>query len=118
MKKVVIDTKFGGFGLSDEGIRMYGELKGLILKVVDADKYSFTEYKYYVDGIEDEDHYFSDDEIDREDPCLIQTVLNLEERSYGQHAILKVVEIPEDVQYWIHEYDGLEHIAEIHRTWR
>ncbi len=117
MKKVVINTRFGGFGLSHEGIKMYGELKGLNLKVADANEYSFTKYKYYIDGIEDDDHYFSDDDIDREDPCLIQTVINLGDLSYGEHAILKVIEIPGDVKYCIHEYDGLEHIAEVHRTW-
>jgi len=35
----------------------------------------------------------------------------------GDHAELKVVEIPDDVEYLIEEYDGLEHIAEAHRTW-
>jgi len=27
------------------------------------------------------------------------------------------VEIPDDVKWHIHEYDGLEHVAEDHRTW-
>jgi hypothetical protein len=31
---------------------------------------------------------------------------------------LEIVEIPDDVEYTIEEYDGLEHIAEKHRTWR
>lgn len=31
---------------------------------------------------------------------------------------LKVVEIPDDVKYIICDYDGKEHIAEQHRTWK
>ena len=114
MKKVVINAKYGGFGLSDDAIVMYGELKGLNLKKV---KNQFGGYNYYIDDIEDEEHYFSHDEVEREDPFLIQTVETLKEKSFGQCALLKVVEIPEDVKYFIQEYDGFEHIAEVHRTW-
>jgi hypothetical protein len=28
-----------------------------------------------------------------------------------------VVEIPDDVNWQVEEYDGMEHIAEKHRTW-
>jgi len=31
---------------------------------------------------------------------------------------LAIVEIPDDVEYTIEEYDGNEHVAEAHRTWR
>jgi hypothetical protein len=32
-------------------------------------------------------------------------------------AELKVVESPDDVEWEIEEYDGIEWIAEVHRTW-
>ena len=35
----------------------------------------------------------------------------------GRFAELKVVEIPDDVEYIIEEYDGIEWIAEKHRIW-
>jgi len=35
----------------------------------------------------------------------------------GKYSHLKVVEIPDDVQYTIEEYDGVEWVAEHHRTW-
>jgi len=39
------------------------------------------------------------------------------DKAKGDHAELKVVEIPDDVNYIVEEYDGLEQIAEQHRTW-
>lgn len=57
------------------------------------------------------------DNITRTDPNLIKIVEDLGEKSFGNHAKLAVVEIPDGVDYEIDEYDGIEHIAEKHRTW-
>jgi hypothetical protein len=54
---------------------------------------------------------------DRSDPDLISIVELFEEKANGKHAKLKIVEIPDDVDYIIEDYDGAEHIAENHRTW-
>lgn len=54
----------------------------------------------------------------REDPLLIQVIEELGSEADGQFAELKIVEIPADVEYEIEEYDGAEHIAEKHQTWR
>jgi hypothetical protein len=117
MRKVVINAKHGGFGLSDEAVEMYGKLKGLNLKKCEAAKYSFFKWNFYIDGIEDDEHYFMYDDIERDDPFLVETVEKLGEKSSGSCAKLKIVEIPNDVEFSIEEYDGLEHIAEKHRTW-
>jgi hypothetical protein len=39
------------------------------------------------------------------------------EASWGDCAELAVVEIPDGINWHIGEYDGIEHIAENHRTW-
>jgi hypothetical protein len=44
-------------------------------------------------------------------------VQELGEAANGQYAKLKVVTIPDDVEWTIEEYDGMEWIAEAHRTW-
>jgi len=53
----------------------------------------------------------------RDDPLLIQVIEELGTRANGPLAKLKIVEIPDGTDYTIISQDGLEHIAEVHRTW-
>ncbi len=96
--KIVINARFGGFSLSEEGQR---------------------EWLLRSESVFDIDDYWSPREIPRDDPLLVEMV----EFYVGEDAVsmgtqdLRVVEIPDDVQWHIEEYDGLEHVAENHRTW-
>ena len=92
-RKVVINTCFGGFSLSEEACEMYAERKGISV---------FDVYVY---------------EINRDDVDLVAVVETLGKNANGDYARLKVVEIPADVVWIIEEYDGAEHVAEVHRTW-
>jgi len=62
-------------------------------------------------------HQHSSHPDDRADPDLVFVVEALGKESWGSYAELKVVEIPDDIEYTIEEYDGIEHVAEQHRTW-
>lgn len=104
MPKIVINTCFGGFGLSRKALDMYCEEKG-----IDPGKWNKT-WEFYED--------FSDRDIERDDPILIRIVEELEEESWGKCAELAIVDIPDGVNWYIDEYDGNEHVAERHRTWR
>ena len=95
MKKIVINKCHGGFGLSNLAMRRYAEIK-------------------YNSGDVNTIHVY---DIRRDDPVLVQVVEELGEKSNDVYSDLKIVEIPEDVDWYIHEYDGLEHVAERHRTW-
>lgn len=53
----------------------------------------------------------------RTDKDLIEVVEKMGEKSYGQCANLEIVEIPDGIDYEIDDYDGMERIAEKHRTW-
>ena len=89
MRKVVINKCFGGFGLSKEALNLLRQ--------------------------ESDSFYWMDDK--RTDSLLVEVVEELGERASGEYAKLKVVELPEDVQWSIRERDGNEWIAENHRTW-
>ena len=56
-------------------------------------------------------------DIARNDPKLVECVEKLGEEANGRYAELKVVEIPDDVNWKIGEYDGLEWVEEVHRRW-
>lgn len=93
--KIVINTRHGGFGLSDEAEMKY---KGIL-------------------GIVDENFYASRS-CPRDCPVLVALVEEMGERANSRYSRLAVVEIPDDVDWYIAEYDGSEHVAEVHRTWR
>jgi hypothetical protein len=110
--KIVINGCPGGFSLSEKAILRYAEIKSINL--VSKDEYGLKHY--YVDFI-DNDNYFSDSDIPRSDPALVQVVEELGHDADGQFANLKIIEVPDSVKWHISEYDGSEHVAENHRTW-
>ena len=93
MTKVVINTCFGGFGLSELAEVIIAERKGI--KVEDV-------------------HYY---DLARDDADLVAVVEELGKKANGMCAALKVVEIPSDIVWFVEEYDGSEHIVEAHRKW-
>jgi hypothetical protein len=93
--KVVINTCYGGFGLSEASLEEYKKRAGIT------------------------DPNFSYWQIPRDNEHLVAMVeegVNLDYLE-GQFAELKIVEVPDDVNWYIEEYDGMEHVAERHRTW-
>lgn len=94
MQRIVINTCFGGFKLSDEAFELYKKAK----------------------KIENEDFY--DWEIPRDDQLLIDVIESLGEDANGFCADLKIIEIPDDVKWQIEQYDGKEWVSEVHRIWR
>jgi hypothetical protein len=113
--KIVINSDFGGFGLSDEAFERYLELKGWEFARVSR---TFGGADYYRAGhIFEDDHYLSYYDIARNDSLLVQVVEELAERANGQYSSLKVVDVPDDVDWQIAEHDGREWVAEKHRTW-
>ncbi len=54
---------------------------------------------------------------ERDDPYLVTVVEELGKGANGSCSSLEVVSIPDDVEWQIEEYDGIEWVAEKHRTW-
>ena len=112
--KIVINSEYGGFGLSDDAIREYFRNKNWTV-VEEKDERGYTHF--YKDAISD-DNYFHEHSVERNDPDLVAVVEKLGKDADAQFSRLKIVEIPDDVDWYVEEYDGLEWVAEAHRTWR
>lgn len=114
--KIVINRGFASFNLSEAAILLYAKKKNLNL--VKDKKNSDSNYcNFYINQIAD-DSFFSVFDIKRDDPALVETVETLGQEANGRYSKLKIIDIPDDVDWCIQEYDGLEWIAEKHRTWR
>lgn len=94
VQRIVINTCHGGFGLSTKALTEYKKLAGIT------------------------DDQFYHDDIDRDDVYLVQVIKDLGTDANGAYAELKIIEVPVDVKWQIEEYDGIEWVAEQHRTWR
>jgi hypothetical protein len=138
--KLAINNCHGGFGLSDAAYKRYAELKGLQLWIEKDKRFSINTHYWTVPpekrppDLSEEWNSLPLDvrtennkahaacqiygkDIPRDDPDLIKTIEELKEKASGRFAKLKVVNIPNDIKWEIEEYDGLEWVAEKHRTW-
>jgi len=89
--KIVINKCWGGYGLSRAAYKFMG---------LEWDGYGYA---------------FSDD---RSNPKLIHCLETIGEAiSSGEHAKLRIVEIPDGIDYYINDYDGMESIHEKHKSW-
>lgn len=139
--KIVINRCFGGFGISEAG---YAKLIEWGVPVKKYTKQTRDESGIYKQMPENEGEIIFDrlltpekerDSLhgpmmrldgrywetwlykQRTHPLLIRVVKELGEAVNGNHAKLKVVEIPDGVEWEIDECHGLEKINEKHRSW-
>jgi hypothetical protein len=114
--KIVINTCYGGFGLSIEALyELY--LKGCPI-VEDVRKQAVGDN--HTDEVIPFNNFlasFSNCHELRGHPDLIEIVEKLGVKANDMQACLKVVEIPDDVEWIITDYDGVETIEEAHRIW-
>ena len=94
MFKVVVNTCYGGFSLSNKALAEYNKRAGT-------------------------DHTYGGRNFERDDKHLVAIVEELGDEADGSCAELTIKELPDDVanKWYVEEYDGWEHIAEEHRTW-
>ena len=133
--KILINTCFGGYNLSHEAMLRYAELKGIAVypestlgglytywlvpesERVNQDNWASMTMKQRKASYKLYEEQTLCSRGFRTDPTMIYVVEELGTKANGRFAKLKLVEIPDGVDYTIEEYDGMEHIAEVHRTW-
>ena len=133
--KILINTCFGGYHLSHEAMLRYAELKGIAVYPENNLGSLYTYWLVPENERVDQSNWPSMSKEEqkassklyeeqtlcsrgfRTDPTMIQVVEELGDKADGRFAELKIVEIPDGMAYTIEEYDGMEHIAEVRRTW-
>jgi hypothetical protein len=99
-RQIVINKCYGGYNLSEQVISLYRASTPHIPKT---------------------DSWFANYDIRRDDPELIRIITEVGLKvSGGSFSNLKIIEIPDDIPedgWEIQEYDGIEWVAEKHRTW-
>ena len=99
-RRILLNTKYGGFNLSGEAANMYREL---------------------TKGVERPADWYISEDVKRDDPILLHVVDTLGlKASSGNLSSLGIAEIPDDVPedgWIIQDYDGVEWVAEKHRKW-
>ena len=97
MNKVVVNTCFGGFGLSQEALALLQE-QGVKMEIYDSEYYP-----------EEEPQLMLGEALKRHDSRLVEVVEKLGKLANTWASDLEVVEIPGN-RYRIEEYDGSEAI--------
>ncbi len=122
MQKIVINTWDSGLFLSDKAFELYLEKKNIkyykVMEEPHSRYYRIPKEEYNkLKRTEKNKNYLSQYDINRADPILIEIIEELGEDADSNWSNLKIVEIPDDVEWEIEEYDGVERVAEKHRTW-
>jgi len=122
--KITINKCYGGFSVNNDVAKLLRE-KGV--------KITF-EGENYPDGsgpkakfIGEETHHLGNEDfgiksdnydIWRSDPRLIEAIEEIgQDKAGGRFSEISIVEIPDDVDWYIDDYDGIESIHENHRSW-
>jgi hypothetical protein len=95
--QVVINTSYSNFAISPDAI-------SLIQKKIKNPKAKSQINAYAFDN-------------DRSNPLLVETVQKLGAKANGLYTTLKIVEIPDDVEWRVDAINGKEVIREKHRIW-
>ena len=139
VQKIVINKCFGGFGLGIEAQKLINKLgcphskiqtekeyfgtselsKGLDIKYYGSSQNAHKQHAEFCEIPFSEGKLICDDHDRQNRNCsvLIKVVKKMGKKSWGKHAELKIVEVPDGVEWEIEEYDGSEWISEKHRIW-
>jgi hypothetical protein len=139
--KVVINKCYGGFGLSPEAVIELYKIGSPLIEKITIEKYTggrekpekyLKQFHKRADGFLEADGLMktlydpkekvilSDnarDDENRSHKDLVDVVEKLGAKADGWAANLKIVEIPDGIEWEIDDYDGIETVQEKHRGW-
>jgi len=127
MREIVINKCYGGYSLSDEALLLLAKKKDPHIELMDPVEYYGTKdwkkerkdrspillQPMYKGKVLVDNH----SRDNRDCSVFIEMIKKLGEKANGRSAQLETVTIPYGIEYEIEEYDGIEWVAEKHRTW-
>lgn len=134
--KIILNKCYGGFDVSDKAYELYAKKKGITLyryhedyknkKMIKDNSVNSNILIFYftkdfgeiieVDKIDWKTNIYLNSEH-RNDPTLIEVVEELGDKASGSFGKLVVVEIPDNMNYVIDDYDGIETLHENVKVW-
>jgi hypothetical protein len=133
MVKVIINKCFGGFGLSHDAMKWLIEKKKWTIEkhnIKENHKCMLIDYRdsqfnslgialneEVIAPTNKDDDWTKSIQLIRTHKDIIECVETLGSIANGSFAELKIVEIPDDIEWEIDEYDGIESIHEKHEVW-
>ena len=114
MAKVVINTCYGGFGLSQAAYELLVEYG---IPLVEEADYNYNKSERVIGKTGDRHYpYYSNwFKLHRDDNLLVRVVEELGKEANGPSAELKVVDI--NLTYYISDNDGIESVKAENNTW-
>jgi hypothetical protein len=108
--KIIVNKCYGGFGLSERAIIRYSELAGIPLFKSQDSLTGAT--LFFTSPLKRPEDYFPLELIRRDDIYLVQAVEELGELADVEYSSLRVVEVPDTIEWEIEERDGMEWVIE------
>lgn len=136
--KIVINKCYGGFSISPLATLEYYKLKNIkaflfkenynnsiksYISTKDLEDNNLSIIAFSIDNPNETDskilwdNYLTNRPEDRSDKDLIKVIEKLGEKANRSYALLEIIEIPDDINYYIYNYDGMESIHEQHQSW-
>ena len=131
--KIVINTRrYGAFGLSLKAVKYLAQKKSKLIEKIPIEKWKMRPEEFKIDVgngfkahrftkgllLKNNILYVCNVDAHRTHPDLIEVVEKLGKEAWGDWAELKIIEIPDDVDWTICECNGIEWVAEKRRIWR
>lgn len=111
MRKIVINKCYGGFSISLAAAKFMAKR---------GNKQAKEEIKNFKKKGEFFGYGYSSqykEKYSRTDPDLILAIETLKGKASGDVSKLTIIKVPNDIEWEISDYDGMERIEEKHKSW-
>lgn len=121
--EIAVNKCYGGFDLSDKACERLVELGIPLLKYNKSGnlpkKANDSPYIVKKDFLENLGKYYTSftEYRWRTHPLLIQVIKELKKEANGRFGNIVIIEIPDNIDWEIDDYDGIETIHEAHQSW-